>query len=451
MIVKSVEKKEKNLVELSIEVGKDEFAAATETAYRRNVSKMNVPGFRKGKAPRKIIEAMYGQGVFFQEAVDGTWQEAYEQAVETEGLEPVERPEVEVDEIGTDGYTFIARVHVYPEIKIGQYKGLSAYKPPAVADEAEVDADINRLRERNASLMTVERPAKMGDTVVLDFEGFLDGTPFEGGKDEKSSLELGSGRFIPGFEEKLAGAVAGDETDIELSFPADYHAEHLAGKPVVFKCKIHEVKEKNLPDADDEFAKDISEFDTLEEYKESVRKRILEAKERESANAFDNNLLAKIIPTIEGDIPEAMFQQQLDNIVSDFSYNLRQRGMNIQNYMQMMGLDEEGLIAQFRPQAENHTKCGLIFDKIVKLEGLELSEGELEAEYARLAELYRISADEVKKSVSEKTLTSDLLALKASKLITETATVLDKPEDEVKPAAKKAAARKKTAKKEEEA
>ena len=430
MSVKSMEKKEKNLVELTIEVSGEVFAAATEKAYRRNAAKMNVPGFRKGKAPRKIIEAMYGQGVFFQEAVDGTWTEAYEQAVEAEGLEPVERPEVEVEEIGADGYTFVARVHVYPEIEIGQYKGLSAYAPPAAADEAQVDADVERLRERNASLVTAERPARAGDTVILDYEGFIDGVPFEGGKGERQTLELGSGRFIPGFEEKLEGAVAGEEPEVALSFPEEYHAKHLAGKAVVFKCKIHEVKEKVLPDADDEFAKDISEFDTLEAYKESVRKRLLEAAERESEAAFENALLAKIIPTITGDIPEAMIQQRLENIVNDFSYSLRQRGMNLQSYMQMAGLDERALLEQFRPQAENHTKCGLVFDKIVELENLELSEGELDAEYARLAELYSMNADETRKAVGEKSLTRDLLALKASKLITGSAVRLDKPEEE---------------------
>jgi trigger factor len=454
MTVKSMEKKEGSLVELTIEVDGEAFNAAVDKAFKKNAGRMNVPGFRKGKAPRKIIEAMYGKGVFYQDAVEDTWQEAYDQAVETESLEPIERPDVSVEEIGEDGYSFSARVHVYPEIEIGQYKGLSAYMPPALVDEAEADAEIARLRERNASLSTVERPAKAGDTVVLDYEGFIDGVPFSGGKGEKQTLELGSNRFIPGFEEKLEGKKAGDEPDVEISFPNDYHAEHLAGKPVVFKCKIHEVKEKNLPEADDEFAKDISEFDTLEEYKESLRKRILETRERESETAFENALLAKIIPTIEGTIPEAMFTSQLDNILNDFSHNLRQRGMNIQGYMQMTGMDEQALAAQFRPQAETHTKCGLIFDKIVKLENLELAEGELEAEYTRLSETYRVGEEEIKKSVSEKSLTHDLLALKASKLITSTATKLDKPEEppaeeKPKPKAKKPAAKKKTQAKEE--
>jgi trigger factor len=454
MNVKSVEKKEKNLVELTIEVSKETFDAAVDKAYRRSASKMNVPGFRKGKAPRKIIEAMYGQGVFYQDAVDGTWQEAYRQAVEKEGLEPVGQPDVEVEKIGAEGYTFIARVDVYPEIEIGQYKGLSAYAPPAEVSETEIDAEVERLRERNASLMTVERPAKTGDTVILDYEGFIEGTPFDGGKGEKQTLELGSGRFIPGFEEKLEGAEAGDEPDIEVSFPEDYHAEHLAGKPVIFKCKIHEVKEKNLPDADDEFAKDISEFETLEEYKGSLRKRILEVRERESGNAFENALLDQIIPTIKGDIPEAMIQQQVENLISEFSYTLRQRGMNLQGYMQMTGLDEQALIAQFRPQAEKHTKCGLIFDKIVKIENIELDEGEIDAEYARLAELHRMGEEETRGAIPEKSLSHDLLALKASKLITSTAVKLDKPEEKTpeekpKPKAKKPAAKKKTQPKEE--
>jgi trigger factor len=397
---------------------------------------------------------MYGQGVFYEDAINDTWPAAYEEAVEREGLEPVEQPDVGDVDFTEGGYTFKASVHVYPEIEIGQYKGLSAYQPPAEVDGAEVEAEVERLRERNASLVTVERGAKTGDTVILDYEGFLDGTPFDGGKGEKQTLELGSGRFIPGFEEKLDGAKAGDEPDVEISFPADYHAEHLAGKPAVFKCKIHEVKEKILPEADDEFAKDVSECDTLEAYKASVRERILQARERESRSVFENALLDKIIPTLQGDIPDAMIQKHLEDIINDFSYNLRQRGMNIQQYMQMAGMDGPKLAENFRPQAETHCKTSLIFDKIAKLEKLQLDEGELDAEYARLAEMYRMEESEVRKSVREKSLTRDLLALKASKLITETAIKLDKPEvseekkePKEKPAPKKAAPKKKSQKK----
>ena len=445
MTVKSMEKKEKNLMELIIEVDKETFSAAVDRAFRKNAAKMNVPGFRKGKAPRRIIESMYGQGVFYQDAVSDTWVEAYDEAIEKEGLEPVERPDVEVETLGEDGYTFIARVHVYPEIEIGQYKGLSAYAPPAEVKDEEIDAEVERLRERNASLTTVERAAKSGDTVILDYEGFIGGVPFEGGKGEKQTLELGSNRFIPGFEEKLEGAKAGDEPDVEVTFPEEYHAEELKGKPAVFKCKIHEVKEKQLPEADDEFAKDISEFDTLKEYKESVRKRILDARERDVQHAFENALMGKIIPTLQGDIPDAIIQKHLEDIINDFSYNLRQRGMNIQQYMQIAGMDEKAMIDNFRPQAENHAKSSLIFDKIVKLENLTLAEGELNEEYTRLAEMYKIGEEEVRQSIPEKNLTKDLLALKASKLITESAIKLDKPEEaEAEPKPKKAVPKKKT-------
>jgi trigger factor len=462
MTVKSCEKQEKSMVELKIEVDKEAFAPALERSYRKNAPRMNVPGFRRGKAPRRIIESMYGEGVFYQDAVEETWHDAYDAAVESEGLEPVERPDVEIDEISGDGYTFIARVHVYPEIEIGQYKNLSAYSPPVLVTDEEVDGEVERIRQRNASLSTVERAAKMGDTVILDYKGFIDGEAFDGGQGEYQTLELGSGRFIPGFEEKIVGFKAEDEPDVNISFPEDYHVEHLAGKPVVFKCKIHEVKEKILPDADDEFAKDVSEFDTLAEYKESVRGRIIEAREKECQTAFENNLLEKIVPTIEGDIPEAMYLRQLDDLLNDFSRSLSQRGMSLQAYMQSSGMTEEALIAQFRPQAEGHTKCGLIFDKIAKLENLELEEGELESEYKRLAELYRMDDEAIRKSIQEKALINDLLALKASKIITATATKLDKPEGPIaetaedaeapkpkKTPAKKPAAKKTASKKEE--
>ncbi len=459
MTVKSVEKQEKNLTVLTIEIGAEEFAKACEQAYRKNVGRMNVPGFRKGKAPRRIVERMYGEGVFYQDAVNATWPDAYDQAVEQEGIQPVERPDVEVEELGAEGYTFVAKVHVYPEIEIGQYKGLSAYAPPVLASEEEINAEVDRMRERNASLVTVERAAQLGDTVVLDYEGFLEGVPFEGGKGEKQTLELGSNRFIPGFEDKLVGAKAEDEPELEITFPEDYHAESLAGKPVVFKCKIHDVKEKKLPEADDEFAKDISEFDTLQEYKDSLRERILHERERESDGAFENALLDQIIPTIKGDIPDALIAKRLEEIINDFAYRLRMQGMDINTYMQMTGMTGETLTAQFRPQAETHTKCGLIFDKIAELEGLKLEEGELDAEYARLAELYQEDIEKVRENIPEKPLTRDLLALKASKLITSSAIKLDtppeKPETEPAPEPapkpkKKAAPRKKAAKPAEE-
>ncbi|MDR1669453.1 MAG: trigger factor [Oscillospiraceae bacterium] len=464
MTVKSIEKKEKCLTVLTIEIDAEVFAKACEQAFRKNVGRMNVPGFRKGKAPRGIIEKMYGKEAFYQDAVNATWTEAYDQAVEQEGLEPIERPDVEVETIGAEGYTFIAKVHVYPEIEIGQYKGLSAYYPPAEVTDGEVNAEVDRMRERNASLVTVERAAQTGDTVILDYEGFLDGVPFEGGKGEKQTLELGSGRFIPGFEEKLVGSKAGDEPDIELTFPEEYHAEELAGKPAVFKCKIHEVKEKLLPEADDEFAQDVSEYDTLQAYKDAVRQRILHGKEHESQDAFENALMAQIIPTVTGDIPDVFLARHFEDLINDFSYRLQQRGMNLETYMKITDTNEEAMLAQFRPQAEINAKTSLIFDKIAKLEGLRLDDGEADAEYARLAELFQTSLDEVRERIPEKSLTKDLLSLKASKLITATAVKLDTPPEppappadeqgenpaaEVKPK-KKAPAKKKAAKQEEE-
>ncbi|MDR1691845.1 MAG: trigger factor [Oscillospiraceae bacterium] len=425
MTVKSVAKEKKSLTVLTIEIGAEEFSAAVEQAFRKNIGKMNIPGFRKGKAPRKMVEKLYGEGVFYQDAVNATWPDAYDKAVEQEGIEPVERPDVEVETIGAEGYTFTAKVHVYPEIQIGQYRGLSAYYPPADVSESDIDTEVSIVRERNASLVTVDRPAALGDTLILDYEGFVGGESFDGGKGERQMLELGSHRFIPGFEEALVGVSAGGEPEVQLTFPEDYHAEELAGKPAVFRCKIHEVKEKQLPEADDEFAKDISSFDTLAAYRDDVRETLLREKTKESERVFENGLISQILKTFEGDVPDAMVARQVEDLINDFGIRLRRQGLDIEGYMRYSGIDQQALIGQFYPQAETNTKVSLIFDKIAKLEGLTLDEGELDAEYDRLAELHK--ADNVRELIPGKALTNDLLALKASKLIMETAVRLDTP------------------------
>lgn len=427
MKVNNVEKLEKNQVALTIEIGAEEFEAAVEAAYRRKVRSMNIPGFRKGKAPRRIVEKMYGEGVFYEDAVNATYPAAYNEAIKAEDIDPVEQADIEVKEISAEGYTFIARVHVYPEVKIGQYKGIEAYKPEVTVPEESVDAEIERLRQRNARIETVEREAKLGDVVVLDYEGFESGVAFDGGKGEKQNLELGSGQFIPGFEEKLVGYKAGDSADIEVTFPEQYHSEALAGKPAVFKCLIHEVREKSLPEADDEFAKDVSEFDTIEEYKASIRERIKHSREHESEHTFEDGIIDKILESFEADIPDAMIDSQLENIMQDFNYRLSSQGLDINTYMQITGMSPRELQEQYRPLAERQVKSGLIFDKVAELEGFQISEDELETEYNRLAGVYNRTVDEVKKAISEKSLKHDLLALKASTFLTESAVAISTP------------------------
>jgi len=427
MKVMSVEKQEKSKVALTVAVERAEWDKALDEVFRQNRQRINVPGFRRGKAPRKVVETVYGKGVFYEQAVNETYPEAYDKAIEEEGLEPVEQPAIDVEEMGEEGYTFVATFHVIPEIEIGEYKGLTAYKPPVVVEDAEIDAEIDKLRERNSRLVTAERPAQMGDTVILDYQGLHNGHPFEGGKGEEYSLTLGSGRFIPGFEDKLVGCSAGDTPHLELTFPEEYHAEHLAGQPVVFRCKIHEIKEKFIPDADDDFAQDISEFDTMDEYKASLREKMTESRQKDAEHAFEDNLVDKIIETLQGDIPEPMIAYQMQNLLDDLRYNMSRQGISMDMYMQMSGQTPQGIQEQYRPIAERQVKAGLIFDKIADLEGFEATPEEIEEEYNRLAGVYTMNLDQVKESVSEKTVVQDIKARKAAELVKETGIETDVP------------------------
>ncbi|MCL2082653.1 MAG: trigger factor [Oscillospiraceae bacterium] len=427
MKVKSVEKQEKSMVVMTIAVEKDEWVPAIQEAYRKNIHKMTVHGFRRGKAPRRIVEKIYGEGVFYQDAVNSTYQDAYDKAIAEKKLEPVERPEVEVEEIDQDGYTFTAKFHVVPKVKIGNYKGLMGYMPPSEVTDDDVTAEIDRIRERNSSLVTAERPASMGDTVIFDFEGFIDGEPFEGGKDEEHSLELGSGSFIPGFEDKLVGVKAGDELNVEVTFPADYQADDLADKPAVFECRIHEIKEKIIPDADDDFAQDVSEYDTLGEYREHTRTKMLEIRQNESEQVFEKTLLDQIIETLEGDIPDAMIETQMRNLINDLQHNLSNQGIGLDMYMKMTGLTPQTLRAQYWPMAERFVQAGLIFDAVADKEKLKASKKEVAEEYKRLAEVYNMDIDEVKQSVLEKTIIQDLRGRKAAELIRDSAEKTDVP------------------------
>lgn len=421
MNVKGKEKKEKSIVELTIEVTKEEFEQACAAAYKKKVKDIALPGFRKGKAPRKMIERMYGESFFWEDAVNESYHEAYESAVKEAGLDPVGRAEMEIVAISGDGYTFKAMVPVKPEVSIADYKGIEAEKPDVVINEEEVDAEIERLRKRNARIEAVDREIRVGDTAVIDFEGFRDGVPFEGGKGERYDLEIGSKTFIPGFEEKLVGAKAGDELDIDLTFPETYHAEELAGKDVVFKVKVHEVKESMLPELDDEFAKDVSEFDTLEQLREDIRANLLKMREEASENAFENAVYGKLVEKLQADIPDAMIENRLDSIVDDFAYRVGSQGMPFEQYLEMMGMDIDGFRSFYRPQAEYQVKLNLSLEKIAELENLEVGTEAIEEEYNKLAEQYNMEADKVKILLPEEGMKSDLLLRKAADFVKENA------------------------------
>ncbi len=441
MQLKGIEKKEKNQVELTIEVGKEEFEKAMEQTYRKNVGRMSVPGFRKGKAPRKIIEKMYGEGVFFEDAVNMCYPEAYDKAVEESKIQPVDHPQIMVDDISPEGFTFKATVTVKPEVKIEGYKGLTVEKGRVSVTEKDVKEELSRMVDRNARLVTVEREVKDGDTVVFDFEGFVDDKPFEGGKAENYTLGIGSGMFIPGFESQMVGKKVDEPFDVNVTFPEEYQAKELAGKPAVFKCLIHEVKETQKPELDDEFAKDVSEFDTLDELKADLKTKIREQKEKVAESEYDEKLIDAMLEHFEADIPEVMIEAQIDRIVEDFGYRLSMQGVTLDMYLKMNDMSMESFRKLFREQGEKQVKVRLALEEIAKLENMEVSEEELEKEFASLAEQNKIDVERVKQLLPAQSLKDDLLTQKAVELIKSTAK---------KPAKKTAKKAEKTEEKEEE-
>ena len=399
MNVKSVEKQEKSTVELVIEVGKEEFEAAVEKVYKRQRGKITVPGFRKGKAPRKIIEGMYGSGVFYEDAINDVYPEAYAQAIEQEKLDAVAWPKVEIVDVGKEGLTFKAVVTVRPEVKLGEYKGLTAEKPEVTVTDEDIDNELKPYVNRASRMVTVEREAKNGDTVVIDFEGFLDGTPFDGGKGEGHSLELGSGSFIPGFEEQLVGAKAGDEKDLNVTFPEDYHASELAGKPVIFKVKVHEVKEKQLPEVDDEFAKDVSEFDTLADFKKDLGEKLKARRESQVQRDFEAALMEQVMDNMEVEIPDAMVDYEADQLVNDMAQRIQAQGIPFEQYLAMTGMNMDIMREQAKAAALERVRRDLALGAIVAAENITVSDEEVEEEYKRLAEQYHMELDQVKKAV----------------------------------------------------
>ena len=424
-LVKS-EKLEKSMHELQFSLDAETFKAAIEKAYKREGKKYNVPGFRKGHAPRAVIEKMYGADIFHYDAINDLFPEAYEAAVVESGIQPVGRPEADVvSESLEDGVVLKVTVAVKPEIKVGNYTGLKATKKVNTVDDADVEAELVRMQNRNGRIITREGKAENGDTVDMDFEGFVDGVAFEGGKAEHYSLVLGSGSFIPGFEDQLIGHEAGEEFDVNVTFPGEYQAKELAGKAAVFKIKLHEVKTKELPALDDEFAKDVSEYDTLDELKASIRKGMEEQNEKQAALAVENDLVDQVIATIEGDIPEAMYEARMDEAVRDFEYRLAQQGLKLDMYLQYMGQTMESFRASFREQAEKQVKIRLALEAVAAAEQIAASDEELEAELQRVADNYKMELAKVKELVNADEVKKDLAVNKAIDFIRDHAEITE--------------------------
>ncbi|MDG0790223.1 trigger factor [Cohnella ginsengisoli] len=419
------EKIEKNVGVLEVEIDEAKVAEALDKAFKKVVQKVNVPGFRKGKVPRGIFESRFGIESLYQDAIDILLPGAYSEAVEQTGIVPVDRPDVDVEQFGKgQSFIFKAKVTVKPEVKLGEYKGLEAPAADTEVKDEEINAELERLQNRHAELVVVdEGPAQNGDTTIIDFEGFLDGEPFEGGKGERYSLELGSGSFIPGFEEQVVGLNIAEDKDINVTFPENYQAENLAGKDVVFKVKLHEIKRKNLPALDDEFAKDVSEFDTFDEYKADLTSKLKERKEKEAEAAKENALIDKAAEGAELEIPEAMIESEIDSMLKDFESRLRMQGMTLDLYYQFSGQDEAALKGQMRVDAEKRVRNNLVLEAIANAENLEISEDELSAELDNLSRMYNRSADELRTIFGSNgyidTLNADLKVRKAVKFLLE--------------------------------
>ena len=433
MEVKNLEKRENSAVAVTVTISPEEFDKALTAAYKKTKNSIYIPGFRKGKAPRTIIEKMYGEGVFYDDAINELAPEAYMYAVKEKELKVVAAPSLENANVTDDKaleLTIIAVV--YPEVTLGQYKGLEAVRKEAKVEDYEIEAEINTLRNRNSSIETVDREAKFGDTVVIDYEGFNEGVAFDGGKGEGYSLEIGSNTFIPGFEVQLIGAKAGDDVDVNVTFPTEYHSEELAGKPALFKVKVHEVKEKILPELDDEFAKDVSEFDTLEEYKKSIYDKLLEKKTNDSRDAFLDLLLAQIEENMQADINEGMIDERVDRVVEDYAQRLASQGMPFEQYLQMFGMTLEQFKAQSRPGAEKQIKSELALTKIAELENITVTEEDKDKEYQKMADMYHVELESVKEFFDVEILTDSILMTKAADFVIENAVALPEPKEEEK-------------------
>ena len=437
MELKNTEKLEHSQVKLTVAVSAEELDKAKEAAYKKNKNQFQIPGFRKGKATRKVIERLYGKDFFVNDAINNLYPEMYPQALEAAGIEPVGQGDVKIDESlenFDNGFDFIFTVPVYPEVSVGEYKGIEVPKETVSISKAEVDAELGRMQDRNARIETVDREAKTGDTVILDFEGFVDGKPFDGGKAEGYTLTLGSGAFIPGFEDQLVGLKAGEEKAVEVTFPESYTKE-LAGKAATFQCKIHEVKETIKPELDDEFAKDVSEYDTLAALKKSIKADLAKKRQEAVDRDFENEAVVLAGKNMTCDIPACMIDEQVDKHLEQFAYQLQSQGMKMEDYVKMIGGDVKGMRDSMRPMAEQTVRSNILLSEIVHQENIDVTDEEVEEELKKLAEQYKMELDKIKEMIDVEAVKSDLKGRKAVKLIVDNAKPVEKEKE--KKAAKK--------------
>ena len=426
MSVKSCETLEKSMVALTVEVGAADFEAAVEKAYRKQRGSIRMPGFRPGKAPRKMIERMYGEAIFYEEAVNAALPDAYGAAVKEKELQVVGYPQVELLEVGKEGFSFKGTVAVYPQVTLGQYKGIEAPKAEVKVLAADVNARLKEMADRNSRMVSVERKVKKGDVANIDFEGFMDGVPFDGGKSDNFDLEIGSGQFVPGFEDQIIGMEIGEEKDLDITFPEDYHAD-LAGKSVVFHVKVNAVKVKETPALDDEFAKDVSEFDTLAELKKDVKAKLTEEREEAGRRAFEDVVMNKVAEGIQADIPDAMVEEQAHRFVENLKMQVQSQGIPFEQYMQMTNMDEEKLLEEAMGPAVGQVRMDLAVTAIVKEENIEVSDEEVEAEIAKMAEQYGMDVERVKQFVNPELIKEEVARRKAVSLVVDSAVAV-KPE-----------------------
>ena len=398
-----VEKLEKNMAKLTVEVPAEQFEAALKTSFQKNKNRFNIPGFRKGKAPQAMVEKMYGVGVLYEDAVDQVINDTYGNAMEESGLDIVSRPEISVEQVEKGkAMIYTALVAVKPEVTLGEYKGVEVPKAKPEVTDADVEAELKKVQEQNSRLITVEdRPVEDGDQTVIDFEGFVDGTPFEGGKAEAYPLTIGSHSFIEGFEDQLIGKNIGEEVEVNVTFPEQYHAADLAGKPAVFKVTVHEIKVKELPELNDEFASEVSEFETLDAYKADIQAKLAEKKQQEATTENENNVVEKVVENASMEIPEAMVEEQVREMINDYARRMQSQGITMEQYMQFTGMTMEGLQEQMRPQAERRIRTRLVLEAVVAAENIQVSDEAVENEISKMAESYKMEADKIKSIMGE--------------------------------------------------